>query len=194
MIQASRLLFVVALAAAFPARAGKIVKNSSFEKPVVEDGGFQLIPAGDQFAGWTVVGSGNVAIFSASYQEGGFAFPAAKGVQWLDLTGNTNSEAGVQQNIDTVPGSTYTLTFYIGNIYDPDGGLGTTSTVDVLIDGDPIANFTNKGGKGETHQVWKKFSTDFVAQSTKTTIAFMNGDPPNDADDGLDGIAVKLAE
>ena len=78
MIQASRLLFVVALAAAFPARAGKIVKNSSFEKPVVEDGGFQLIPAGDQFAGWTVVGSGNVAIFYSSF---GINLPGSRRMQ-----------------------------------------------------------------------------------------------------------------
>jgi hypothetical protein len=195
MSQAARLFIAAALAAMamFPAHAGKLVNNGSFEKPVVPDGGFQLINAGSQFGGWTVVGTGNIAIFSGEYAEGGFTFPAAKGAQWLDLTGNVNSASGIEQTIDTEPGTLYTLTFYVGNIHDPDGGLGTTSTVDVLIDGEAFASFTNKAGKGETSQKWKKFSTDFVAATSKTTITFMNGDAPDDAENGLDGVTAKPA-
>lgn len=188
-VSASGFAAAIAIAST-AANAGSRFGNGSFEKPVVDDGGYQTISAGTQFKGWTVVGTGNIAIVSGNYHVSGLIFPAAKGEQWLDLTGDTNAQAGVQQKIDTTRGKAYTLTFYVGNIYDPNGVFGTTSTVTVLIDDEPFASFTNKGGKGEGTQVWKKFSTEFIAKKAKTTIALMNGDPPNDADNGLDGIQI----
>jgi hypothetical protein len=41
--------------------------------------------------------------------------------------------------------------------------------------------------------VWQKFSTEFTAQNPTTTIAFINGDPPDDTTNGFDAISVKLA-
>jgi len=194
MAQLSRTLIATALTliclAAFPADAKKLVTNGSFEDPVVPDGGFQLISHGNAFSGWNVVGGGNIGIFSGDYQQEGFTFPAKKGGQWLDLTGNTNANAGVQQDIATKPGSTYVLTLYVGNINQPGGDLGTTSTVNVMIDGKPFASFTNKSGKSETSQAWKKFSTEFVAENATTTIAFFNGDAAGDSSNGLDGVTV----
>lgn len=192
IVRSRRLPITAAFAciAIVPAHAGSAIKNGSFETPVVNDGGYQAIGAGDQFKGWTVIGTGTVALVNGHYQVSGLTFPAAKGEQWLDLTGDTNSDAGVQQQIATTAGKAYTLTFYVGNIYDPNGVFGTTSTVTLLIDDEPVASFTNKAGKDKRTQVWKKFSTEFIAQKTKTTIAFVNSDPPNDADNGLDGVTV----
>jgi hypothetical protein len=176
-------------ALASPALAGKLVKNGSFEKPVVPDGSYQTFNTGDKFKNWTVVGdAGNVAIVSADFAYC-VALPAAKGAQFLDLTGTSNSATGVQTNVRTSPGSTYSVTFYVGNIVGG-GNCGTTSTVNLVIDGVPIASFTNK--KGGDQQVWKKFSTEFTAQNATTTIAFMNGDPPDDTANGLDAVQVKL--
>jgi hypothetical protein len=75
-------------------------------------------------------------------------------------------------------------------IYDTSSNCGTTSTVNVLIDGVPVASFTNKAGNGSTVIAWRKFSTDFVAQNATTTIALINGDPSGDTANGLDGAAV----
>ena len=184
--------YIVVGAAAFPASAANLVQNGSFEVPVQAEGDFQLINSGQSFKGWTVVGSGNIGIFSGAYTENGVTFPARKGKQWLDLTGNQNKASGIQQDIATVPGKTYTLSLFVGNVNDKDNGLGVRSTVDLHIDGTPVASFTNRAGRGQLTQVWKKFSTEFVAQNASTRIEFFNGDPPDDADNGVDGVSVTL--
>jgi hypothetical protein len=170
--------------------AGNLVKDGSFEKPIVEDGGFLLLSTGAEFNGWSVVGSGNIAIFSGNYVQDGFSFPAKKGAQWLDLTGNTNQSTGVQRAIKTAPGTTYDLTLYVGNIVDTQGGLGTQSKVDVLVDGAPLASFVNKSGAGDNALSWRKYTAQFTAQHPKTLITFMNGDLPTDASNGIDGVSV----
>jgi len=165
------------------------VKNPSFEFPVVPDGGYQTFNTGDGFPGWTVVGqAGNVAIISEDFSYC-VALPAHRGHQFLDLTGTSDSATGVQTTVKTNPGSTYAVTFYLGNIVGT-GNCGTTSTVDLVVDGVPFATFTNRKNGGEL--VWKRFSTEFTAQNATTTIAFMNGDPPGDTTNGLDAVSVKL--
>jgi hypothetical protein len=184
-------LVVLACAAAQPLHAGNLVKDGSFEKPVVPDGSFTSFNTGDKFKNWTVVGdAGSVAIISGDFRYC-VALPAKKGAQFLDLTGYSNSATGVQTDVATNPGSTYSLSFYVGNIVGG-GNCGTTSTVNLVIDGVPIASFTNKAGKGKAAIVWKKFSTEFTAQSATSTLAFMNGDPADDTANGLDGISVTL--
>ena len=52
--------------------------------------------------------------------------------------------------------------------------------------------FVVKGKKDSDTQVWRKFSTQFVAGAAQTTIAFRNGDPANDTDNGIDAVSVTL--
>ncbi len=172
-----------------PAQAGGLVKNGSFENPVVPNGTYQLFNTGDHFPRWTVVGAaGNVAIVSGNFSYCG-ALPAKWGNQWLDLTGTSDTATGVRTGIQTNPGSTYSITFYVGNIVGG-GNCGTTSTVKLRIDGLPVASFTNS--QNSTNEVWQKFSTEFTAQNATTTIAFINGDPSGDTNAGLDGVSVNL--
>src|SRR5437870_10662759 len=108
---------VVAVGAA--SGAANLLKNGGFEQPVVPVGGFEFFATGATFAHWTVVGApGNVAIFSGSYTENGFSFPAKSGAQWLDLTGNSNAAAGVSQTLPTTSGTQYKLAFSVGNVVD----------------------------------------------------------------------------
>jgi len=173
------------------AYAANLIKNGSFEKPVVTAGGYEQFSTGDTFNGWKVVGAtGNVAIASGAFEQGGFTFPAAGGSQWLDLTGNSNTATGVAQTVATTVGTAYTLTFYIGNVDDPGGVWGTTSKVNVFVDGTQVYAATNSRGAGQTKLVWQKFSTTITATSAHTTIAFMNGDPPTDNSNGLDLISL----
>ena len=118
-----------------PLRADSIT-NGSFETPVVPVGGFTNLASGSTgITGWTVVGAaGGVSIVSGSFSQNGISFPAENGVQWLDLTGDgTNSNEGVQQTFATTSGTEYTLSFWVGNVYNPGGIFGTTSTVDVRL-------------------------------------------------------------
>jgi hypothetical protein len=189
------LMIAIAAIAASPGYADNLIKNGSFEKPVVPDGGDQEFSTGSKFNSWTVVGqASNVAVVSGDQVSGGYSFLAKKGAQWLDLTGAFgNSATGVQQTIKTQPGATYSLSFYLGNIFNPGGELGVDSTVTVYVDGASAGTFTNSKDGGDK-LVWQKFSTEFVAQNAKTKVAFISGDPSTDNSNGLDGVTVSLAK
>jgi hypothetical protein len=194
------VLAVLSLSAvsAMPAvAAGNLIKNGSFESPIVTEGGGEFFSPGQSFKDWQVTGdaNGDVGLDSGDDVYGDHDFPAKRGKQWLDLIGNTDNGAatGVQQTIKTTPGATYSLSLFVGNVIDMGGKCGVSSTVNVLINGVAFESFTNTGGGG-LDQNWKKFSAQFVAASATTTIAFINDDPNGDADNGLDGVSVKLVK
>jgi len=169
-----------------------LLVNGSFETPVVPVGSFSLFNSGSTgITGWTVVGL-QVGVVSGTFTQNGISFPAQDGVQWVDLTGlNTNTVEGVQQTVSTTPNTTYTLSYFVGNVVNPGGIFGTTSTVNVLVNGGPIQTATNSGGG--TTQTWQQFTTSFVATTASTTIGFFNGDPSTDNANGLDNVSLDLA-
>lgn len=134
--------------------------------------------------------TGNVDIVSGTFTQNGFSFPAKGGQQWLDLTGTSNSATGVAQTISTSPGSSHTLSFAIGNVYDPGGIFGVTSTVNVFVNGSLVATDTNSRGNGSTSMVWQTFHVSITAPTASTTIELINGDPSNDTANGLDAVKV----
>jgi hypothetical protein len=170
-----------------------IIANGSFEAPVVTPGGFQDFSSGSSgITGWTVVGVG-VSIVSGTFSQGCCTFPAQDGVQWLDLTGDgANSAEGVEQTVATSIGTEYTLTFWVGNIYDPSGIFGTTSSVKVFLGGisgtllDTVTNSSTTSGT----QIWQQFTEHFTATGSSTTIDFINNDPSGDNSNGLDNVAL----
>ncbi len=185
---------LVVSVSALPAFGANLIKNGGFEKPVVPVGGFTVFTLGQTFSHWTVVGAaGNVAVVSGMYANAGFTFPAKLGQQWMDLTGYaSNSATGIAQTVATTPGAAYTLTFYVGNADDPGGPWGTTSTVNVFVNGTQVFTATNSLGQGQNKLVWQKFTTTITATSAQTTISFINGDPTNDNSCGLDGVKLTL--
>ena len=170
-----------------------LIKNGGFETPTVPGGSYAGYSTGQGFSHWTVVGaSGNVDIVSGTFTQNGFSFPAKGGSQWLDLTGVSNTATGVAQTVTTSPGSAYTLTFGVGNVYDPGGIFGVTSTVQIIVDGVQVASDTNSKGRGTPSMVWQTFHVGFTASAASTTIEFINGDPSNDTANGLDGVKLTL--
>jgi len=168
-----------------------LIADGSFETPIVTPGTFMNFSGGSALGAWTAEGV-QVSIVSGSFVQG-FNFLAEDGAQWLDLTGfNANSTTnGVQQTVATNPGTNYTLTYFVGNIV---GGIfGTSSTVDLSINGTPSQVATNSGGAGQNNQVWEQFSFTFTASSPSTTFLFRNGDPANDNSNGLDNIVLVAA-
>jgi len=176
--------------AASAARANSIV-NGSFETPLVPVGSFTNFFSGStDITGWTVVGP-EASIVSTNYASLGFTFPAEDGKQWLDLTGDlSNRVEGVEQTFATTPGTHYSVSYFVGNQVNPGGPWGTTSTVDVLVDGALIQTATNSMGAGGTTQVWEQFTTSFLATSSSTTLEFLNEDPLSDNSNGLDNVVV----
>ena len=168
-----------------------LLTNGSFETPVVPVGGFTNFGSGSTaITGWTVVGP-QASIVSGSFVSAGLSFPASDGKQWLDLTGDlSNSVEGVEQSVATVAGTKYNLSFDVGNQVNPGGPYGTTSTVQVLVNGSVLGTFTNSGVSGSTSQSWESFNTSFVASGASTVVEFLNQDPPTDNTNGLDNVAL----
>ena len=184
----SALMSVIVLGAG-AAHAGNLIKNSSFETPATPTGTFTTYAPGQTIGQWTVVGPGNVATVN-NYQEGGVLWTAHQGHAFLDLTGTCDCgvASGVAQNIKTTPGTSYKLTFWVGNTVI--GGQGNSSTVDVYNGSTRLIAATNKAGSGNTKEVWRKFTTTFTASAATTTLSFVNGDPNGDEQNGLDAITL----
>jgi hypothetical protein len=175
-----------------PVQAAPIT-NGSFEAPVVPVGSFTDFASGSPLiTGWTVVGLG-VSIINGTFSQGCCTFPAEDGSQWLDLTGDgTNSIGGVEQTVATTAGTQYTLSFWVGNIFDPGGIFGTTSSVNVRlggIGGTSLGTFTNNSMTTGT-QVWQHFTPTFTATGASATLDFLNADPDNDNSNGLDNVSL----
>jgi hypothetical protein len=185
------LIGVAALSAVLvSAKAQAALVNGSFETPVATDGGFLNFNTGNDVGGWTVAGP-QASIVSGLFTQNGFSFPAEDGKQWLDLTGlSSNTSEGVQQSVGTVAGSGYSLSFWVGNIVNPGGIFGTTSTVNVVINGSPVFSAVNSDGAGTSTQNWKQFTVPFNATGPTTTIEFLNADPASDNSNGLDNVTL----
>jgi len=168
--------------------AANIVSNGSFEKPVVPAGSFQNFATGQSFTGWKVVGAtGVISVVSGTFQSQGFTFNAKAGAQWIDLTGpGSKTATGVAQSVATTPGTTYQLTFWVGNINDPGGSFGVSSTVKIFVNGALKLTAVNSLHPTNHKQAWKEFTLAIKATSSHTRISFINGDPSTDDSNGLD--------
>jgi hypothetical protein len=166
--------------------------DGSFESPLVPAGGGTSFGNGSTLIpGWTVLGN-QVTLLSTSFTQFGVSFPAQDGNQWLDLTGvSSNLNEGVEQTVATNPGTQYTLSFWVGNINNPGGIFGTTSTVNVRLGGPGgtlLGAFTNSLSTPVNTQTWQQFTTTFIAPGSSTTLDFLNGDSTADNSNGLDNV------
>jgi uncharacterized protein DUF642/PEP-CTERM motif-containing protein len=189
---AIRIAVAASLLVAASSAQANLLTNGSFELPPVVPGSFTTFPAGSALIlGWTVLGPAgtNVAIVSGSFSQNGVSFPAQEGIQWLDLTGlSSNSTEGVSQDVTTTVGNRYQLSLHVGNTTG--GGIfGTTSTVNVFLNGIPTFIDVNDTVSADTLN-WEQFTHTFIASGALTTLAFQNGDPSNDNSNGLDNVVL----
>ena len=175
-----------------PVTSQNLITDGSFETPIVSPTGFTDFPVGSSaIPGWMVFGPGGtvVSVVGGSFSQLGVTFPAQNGVQWLDLTGNgSNAAEGVQQSVTTIAGRQYQLSFYLGNTTG--GGIfGSTSTVEVLVNG--IVAFTDTNSAvNATSLTWQQYSHTFIAAGSSTTIGFRNADPATDNSNALDNVVL----
>ena len=78
----------------------------------------------------------------------------------------------------------------MGNVYDPGGIFGVSSTIKVYLNGARKLTATNSLHPASHKQGWKKFVLTFRATSDRTTISFINGDPRTDNSNGLDAVSL----
>ena len=197
---------VIYLFLAMPALAGPAAaqlttsfRDGGFAKPTPKSGSFLIIDSGERYGNWRTVGvSGNVSYVNGAYTHDGFNF-LAQGTgsaqttnAWVNLAGISQSATGIaHEPTITTPGTTYILSFYVGNIYDPGGPYGTSSTIAVYANSTFIGNFTNSGGQGSTNENWQQFTVPIVVNDPYMVISFINADPPGDLNCGLDNVTFK---
>lgn len=175
-----------------PASGENLIENGGFERPVVPDGTYRLFGKGQAFPGWQVVGDrGTVAVIGGNYTHSGIAFVPHRGDQWLDLTGISNTRTGVRQLVQTKPRQLYTLSFFVGNVYNPGGIFGVSSRVELLINGKRVRFAKNDDTSATQRQGWKKFSVRFEATDDFAFISFKNADPSDDNSNGLDSVTLQ---
>jgi hypothetical protein len=56
-----------------------------------------------------------------------------------------------------------------GNIVDPNGVFGTSTTVNLLVDGAPVFSAVNTDGTGQSSLAWRHFTFSGVGTSNSTT-------------------------
>ena len=188
-----RVLLPLGLAvAAVTASAQNLVVNGSFELPVLPANTPALYATGTDIGGWHVVGLGDVAVLNGSFTQAGLTFSHQDGVQSLDLTGLTNTSAGISQFLLTSPGTLYDLSFHVGNVQSTGPVWGTTSAVQVRVNGAPLTVASNSGGPTGSLG-WQRFDFHFTAASASTELSFFNLDGPRDNVNQIDAVSVTSA-
>ena len=178
---------------------GNLIINGSFEQQdftnaTIFPGGFTG-PSGT-FMG-TIYNTNTLTGWSYTqnidgWVAGGSLAPAYHGVQYLDLIGNNNVTGGVSnelsQIINTVPGTTYTLSFYWGE----DRGHAPPEVVTMDFDVIDSGNASITNGTLTTNSIgpiasisgpnnWFYHEETFVATTVQTTIWF-TATPPGAGD------------
>jgi hypothetical protein len=179
--------------------SANLVLNGDFENSTPLQSGVQVMGTGDiaDLTNWkvigTVCGANCVLILNTTYSEGSnvgtLLFQAQSGNQSLDLTGGGNtSDGGIEQAISTAIGTTYQLTFYVGNMDNRASFYAQSSSVEVKLNGASQGLFTNNlNTNGQVN--WALETLNFTATSTTTTIDFINA-TTGDNYAGLDNVAV----
>lgn len=215
MKKRSLILIALAVLAAVPAFSANLIVNGSFEAPV--------LPSTASFAlhlssipGWTVVNTGGgqgVMFMGTNYQEGLYdatpiTFQAYDGTQHVDLTGNGNiGYQGVEQDVATIIGMTYRLTWAWGNMgignsaaYCADPACNTSvnyyasgARLGVVIWGTSATYWTNDVDGGR-NVAWQTGEIVFTATSALTKIGFYNENTTGSYYDhyvGLDAVSLE---
>lgn len=155
--------FAPRLAAAAP---GDLI-NGGFEQPAVANGSFSefgqgntRIPDSTSTPGWTIA-SGNVDVTDKNLLGG---YPVHSGSQSLDLNGTTAGT--IYQDVATIPGHTYQLTFYLSG-YASDAAVKTL-TVSAGSSNQNFA-FTPTPGQGGNQAFVQEGLTFTAAPNTTST-------------------------
>jgi hypothetical protein len=190
MVRCLLLVAAMALGAAPAAFAdANLIKDGGFERPAPPPGGFTSYNPGMNIGPWLVKGDGDVTVVSSSGPTG----PAHRGAAFLNLAGSCNCGPGrgVEQIVETTPGTNYKLTFWVGDGTIPPEGRDKTSKVRVYNGSTLLISAkANRPPIGGGEQVWERFTVSFMATDVRTTLKFVGGDDYYDTNTGLDGVVL----
>lgn len=158
----ARLTCLVALAAASVAPAQNLVQNPGFENTGSPD------PIEAQLTDWNLASTGAndylYARFSGVYNGFQYPWPSHSG-EWAAAFGAYGTSSNtMSQDVPTVVGQEYTVSFYVGQWYGVVPGSFFTATFgDTTFDASTLGNF------------WAPASFNVTATSTTTRLSFSGG-------------------
>ena len=158
-----------------------IITNGSFEDGP-DPGSFTTLNAvNNSIPSWTVSG-GSVDYIGTYWQ-------AAQGVRSIDMDGN--SPATLYQNLNTVSGQEYLVTFAVAG--NPDGPPQVKSLSATAGNGGTTVLFdVNTLPSTHSNMGWVDYSFNFTASSASTQLSFFSNDKPDNNPYGpaLDNVRV----
>ncbi|HTS23095.1 MAG TPA: DUF642 domain-containing protein [Casimicrobiaceae bacterium] len=128
---------------------------------------YDLLPGSNILTGWTVsVGS----IDWEGPPPCGWVGPPGQQYS-VDLVGQL-CIGGIEQTIDTNPGSLYVLSFELAG--NPGGNPPAIKPLTVTVDGKPHPLMFDTGGKDASNMGWRPVQAAFRASGSRTTISFVS--------------------
>ncbi|CAM3290694.1 hypothetical protein SPAN111604_14870 [Sphingomonas antarctica] len=188
-----KTMIIAAAVFAVPATAAtNLIGNGGFESPGAPNGGYLQGFGGNTDGFWTVTGN-DVLVLNTNYVENGITFNAFEGSNALDITGsgNTGPADGLYQDVATVAGRSYNLSFALGNGSDAPQGATylLPSSIGLTIGGGVAQNFTNAAISPNGIN-WAIQNYRFTATGSTTRVAFTNNTPGGDNYAGLDAVSL----
>ncbi len=175
--------------------AANLITNGSFENKTVTGSSAFTLASGDNTSlpGWVVSGpctTNCVLLLSNQYFAPPLTFSTQQGTFAMDLTGVGNSfTGGIYQTVDTLQGSEYQLSFYVGNFDDNTSGFAGPESVELLLDNTSQGIFTNSGIT-PLQVTWMQVTLSFMAAGEHTKIEFRNA-TENSGYAGLDLVTLE---
>ena len=143
--------------------------------------------------------SSAVLLLRNDYAELGINFNPHSGNYAVDLTGagNTSPNDGIYQNLATIAGQQYALTFWVGNATGD--GTGNSAVYTLPSSTQLLINLASAGPPSTNPNLslgavnWQQFTYTFTAAGPQTTISFINNTPSSPVTDnylGLDDVSL----
>jgi hypothetical protein len=195
--------------AAADATSTNLVVNGSFETPVVTDpSGWDIFPSGTPGLGWDVFwGPNDATTYNGQtrpepanlelQQNGHLGYQAADGNQWAELDTdwfgpNTPSmsypsSVNIYQNIPTIPGDQYALSFEFSP--RPDAPNANENIIRASWNDDTVADISRANISG-THNEWETYNYTLLASSTVSKIGFCDLGIPDGVGTYLDNVII----
>ena len=171
------LATIVAMVGIGAASAGNnLVVNGGFEEPALSSGSYDIYPS---IPGWSLV-------YGAFEVQNHVAGNPYEGNQHLELDAYRN--ANIYQDITTLPGKHYTLTF----AFSPRPGVADNK-LQISWNGN-IIDTLSKSGTGKYNTDWALYTYDLTATGTTTRLGFENLDSPDSYGTYLDAVSVTQVE
>jgi hypothetical protein len=162
-----------------------LIKNGGFETPSISSGTYDLFAQGAQGLEWLldwVTQSENTPKLEIQNNVAGSPF---SGSQHTELDGD--APVKIWQNIETIPGKTYTLNFH----YSPRPGVVTEdNAIEVKINDVISGAVLSEDGSALSDTSWSLGTRTFVATGTSTKIEFSDAGTNNSFGGYLDDVSL----